>query len=206
MSFRLAKYLPLCWLGLALWSCQSESTQVPPPPSSCGGLDSLIQNIEHFTGTMSGETPATSEVEALLLPIMQGLRHNMAQEDSCNYLDDHHYPDHVRFDFVEQLTRWSIRDTIPDGIRQLIKLRGIFIEDQAIAEFFSEEIARIALQNPLCYQRYFDAHPSQQQLLLNSTEWSTTDLNTLIDNFKRVAPQPKISAFLEKMQFQSLSF
>lgn len=188
---------------LLMWGC-GENNSVPNPPNSptapCSQLDTLVGQIESFSTLLTAPAVDPNQIDRELPAILDGLRRNQNAADSCNYLDGTYFPDHLRFDFVGHLTQWAIRDTIPLTVRYLVKLRGIFIDDTAISEFFSEEIARIALRNPIAYQTYFNDHPAQQQMLLNSTQWRSLNLDDLIANFENIAPQPRIHQYLLGMR------
>ena len=175
----------------------------PPPKQvqeqSCAALDSLMVEIAAFQEAVDAEGGNAVEMERILEGVVEGLAKNQTGPKECNYLNENVHPDHLRFEFADWLTGWTIRDTFTNGIYHLIELRGVFSDDSAISEFFSEEIARVALENPLCYQRYFDQHPAQQQLLLNSTAWSRPDLPELIHAFEAIDSAGKISHFLSSL-------
>lgn len=187
-----------CLLLLAtLTACQPGSTQ-EPEAKPCERLDRLIGHIEAFQETAAVTAAANrNQAEPLIETIIATLDSNQQQSPGeCSYLNEEAHPTHIRFEFVDQLTQWTIRDTQPSGIYHLIELRGIFSDDAAISEFFSEEIARVALENPSCYLGYFQTHPNQQQYLLNSTKWSLPDLPRLIQGFEAIDPQGQVHAFL----------
>lgn len=189
--------LPLILLLFAV-GCQHEPQQ-SAEKSTCAALDSLVQQIDRFQAAVDRPERPDANAELLLQQLVTGLKSNQTGPKECNYLNEKAHPDHLRFEFTDGLTAWTIRDTFTDGIFHLIELRGVFSDDSAISEYFSEEIARVALENPTCYLQYFHEHPAQQQLLLNSTKWARPDLPKHIAGFKHLDPNGKIVQFLSNL-------
>lgn len=185
----------LCLLLLAT-ACENNSSQSVEEKAPCAELDSLIGSINKLQSDLDAPRQQDIRTQNLVQSVIVQLEANQSGPKECNYLNEAVHSDHLRFEFVDGLTHWTIRDTFSEGIRQLIELRSVFSDDSAISEFFSEEIARVALENPLCYHRYFQAHPGQRQFLLNSTKWSRSQLPRLIEGFETIAPGGEISAFL----------
>ena len=125
---------------------------------------------------------------------------NATEEGACNYLNTDIHPDHLRFDFVEDLRQWTVRDTFLDGIYFLLELRGAWSDDSAIYEFFSEEIARVAMDNPICYDHYLRDHPGQMNMLLDTTQWSYADLPAIKTSFVKIKAQPAILEFFDQLK------
>lgn len=189
----------LCLFGLGACG-PTASTNHEPVESDCPLLDSLFRAIHSFKETSPQNTP-TAEREAKLEAMVSAFENQGNEsQDSCSYLDQNLHPDEERFDFVAPLTDWIVEDTFYQGIYYVIRLRASFNEDPAITEFFSEELAGIALHSPYCYAQYLSAHPAQEPLLLNSTRWSTTNLDALLTGFREVGAGKNILAFLEKFQ------
>lgn len=152
-----------------------------------GKLDSLLE--------MKAEWPAIANVMDAAL---KGLALNMRQEkEICNYLNLQQYPDQPRFLFADALALRTLQDTLPAGIYYLLRLRGIFSEDAAISEYFSEELARMALQNPACYLGYLLENPDQEVMLLYSTKWNYLDADLLIERFQNLRGAEAVVSYLK---------
>lgn len=184
-------------LGSAfLIGCTSSEPQSPPPSTEddCR-VDSLIQDIKGFR-TISQKKTTTAALEQGIQAILKGLEATADPDSTCNYLNTEIQPQHVRFDFVDDLRVWTVRDTFTQGVYYLLELRGLFADDSAIYEFFSEEIALVAMENPACYDRYLRAHPGQMQMLLNTTQWSFQNVAQCKAQFQAIDALPEITSFL----------
>ncbi len=187
---------------ISLLGCgKSEEAKEPNPAeaSVCYQVDSLVNAIESFKSSLENENN-TSAREANLRNIIGLMNRNAVVEGDCNYLNTELHPDHLRFDFVENLRNWTIRDTFYQGIYYLLKLRGAYSDDSAIYEFFSEEIARVAFDNPSCYDGYLRQQPSQLNMVLSTTHWSYPDLPQLKSKFTAINALPAITDFLDQLK------
>lgn len=132
---------------------------------------------------------------------LAGLEANQLEEDKpCDYLDQRLAPDEPRLLFVESLRDRIESDTISAGIYYLLRFRGVFKEDREISEFFSEELATIAMRNPACYLGYVSENPDQEVMLLYSTKWNKLDLDTLLGGFEDLDSLGTVSAFLQNLK------
>lgn len=196
------KVILLFLVVFSLFSC-GENKQPTEPKSpeitECGQVDSLVGDIEEFQKALATNSP-TSKRENHLRKIIALMDLNAGVEGECNYLNTDLYPDHLRFDFVEGLRDWAIRDTFSNGVYYLLELRGAYSDDSAIYEFFSEEIARVALDNPTCYDQYLRGHRGQINMVLSTTQWNYPDLPQIKSQFKDINSLPEIIDFLDKLK------
>ncbi len=169
--------------------------------NSCGVLDSVFKNITRLEDLFTDSSSTWAMVKQPLQEVLDGIGHNIEIQDSvCQFLNSKIHPEVERFAFVESLRRRIVRDTIDDGIYFLIRLRGIFSNDNDIQEFFSEEIAHIAYSNPLAYLGYLRRDPGQREMLLNTTRWSIFRDDSLLARFNRLEEGKGVAAFLEKIR------
>jgi len=188
----------LCLSAVLFWCCSTPEPQTQPPAETGCAVDSLIQQIQQFQ-TQSQKKSSTANLEKSIQSVLHGLEKTADPEATCNYLNTDIQPDHVRFEFVDDLTNWTVRDTFTPGLNYLLELRGLFADDSAIYEFFSEAIARVALQNPSCYDRYLRVHPGQITMLLNTTQWNFQDVAQCRTNFESIDALPEITNFLKDL-------
>lgn len=184
---------------LSCGETQDTTDQVQPDETDCSQLDSLVNGIAMFRSSL-GENGNIAQREVKLGEIIDLMDRNAVVEDDCNYLNTDLHPDHLRFDFVEGLRDWTIRDTFYQGIYYLLELRGAWSDDSAIYEFFSEEIARVAYENPHCYDGYLREQPGQVTMVLNTTRWSYQDLPEIKSKFAAIEAIPEIIEFLDQLK------
>jgi hypothetical protein len=171
-------FLPLL---MAACTVNSPKRQVEDDP--CVQLDSLLQLLGNAQVALEegADWPVCS---AHLQPLLEGLRENMHSDTGeCNFLNMRKFPDVDRLIFVDLLRDRIEADTLPQGIYYLLHLHGIFNDDPDISEFFAEELAHVAHNNPHCFQGYLDENPDQEVMLLYSTKWNRLDLDTLIHQY-----------------------
>ena len=180
----------------------SEGQNVPAtlPKSSCNALDSLFGSIQKMDeALLSGEN--WDACLPLLDRSLAALEANQTEENKpCDYLDQRLKPDEPRLLFVESLRERIEKDTIAEGIYYLLRFRGVFKEDVEISEFFSEELAHIAMRNPACYLEYVTQNPDQEVMLLYSTKWNKLDLETLLNRFEDLDSLGTVVAFLQNLK------
>lgn len=193
--------------GLLLWAgCVDSDPQPNPPKEECKSLAELLDRIEALDSAMQGNGK-WEDCQGFVEPALEGLATNAKNEsEECNFLNQHHFPDRPRFLFVESLRDRIERDTITEGIRYLVRLRGIFSEDEEITEFFSEELAHVAMRNPACYLGYIHENPDQEVMLLFSTKWNYMDADTLIAKFGRLEDSEAVTKYLLDLKAKETGF
>lgn len=186
-------------------SCNPPATPAHPQESPCLSLDTLLQHVDNARIALE-EGRSWAECANLLEPVLDGLRQNMRRDTGeCNYLNMKKFPDRDRMLFVDLLRDRTETDTIHQGIYFLLHLRGIFDQDEAFSEFFAEELAHVAHNNPHCFQAYLNANPDQEVMLLYSTKWNRLDLDTLIHRYGRIDSGGTVVKYLseQKEKFDS---
>lgn len=193
----------LITLGLFLIGCDvAVQTESGKPMENCAQLDSLFQDIRVMDEALL-ENKDWGNCLALLDKSLLGLEANQQVEGKpCDYLDQRFLPDEPRLLFVESLRDRIESDTISQGIYYLLRFRGVFKEDAEISEFFSEELAHIALRNPACYLEYVRQNPDQEVMLLYSTKWNPLDLDTLLSGFEPLDSGGTVVAFLQNLKVE----
>ncbi|MEM7036216.1 MAG: hypothetical protein AAF570_04480 [Bacteroidota bacterium] len=187
--------------GNLIWGCAGESAQ-PKTPSlpKCEALGQIVGQLDSLE-TLLYNGGKWSVAQRLLENALTGLEKNVrAGDKNCDYLNHRQYPDHGRFLFVEAHRDRREQDTFPDGMKYIIRLRGIFGEDADISEFLSEELAHVARRNPACFMRYIEENPHQEVMLLYSTRWNLLDADTLIARFGRLPDSESIVEYLEEFK------
>lgn len=173
---------------------------------TCARLDSLFQMMDTVEARLADEPVNWMEATHALDDALGMLRENISrQETECSYLNHDHQPNRSRFIFVDFLTSSAIRDTFPEVLSYLVRIRSIFGEDVEINEYLSEELAHIAYANPLAYVRYLESYPSQRQLMLNSTRWNPVNLEKLILKFTDVPEGGEVVEFLRTKFSETLN-
>ena len=189
---------------VSLSSCNGpeEETAIPDPQPetiSCPQLDSLQEEIAAFRQSVA-PAKKTEEPEKRISSILTLMDRSARDAGPCNYLSAPLPPDQARFAFVEDLRTWTIRDTFIPGIYYILKLRGDFAGDRETYDLFSEELGRIALENPLCYDRYIRKTPGQRSMLLNTTRFDHEQLSELKSQFRQIDAVPEILEFLDQLK------
>jgi succinate dehydrogenase flavin-adding protein (antitoxin of CptAB toxin-antitoxin module) len=177
----------LLMCGLLFTACPSPETQPKSGEDSlaCAGLDELMLRLSEVN-QMLEDGEEWESCKTHLSNVVELMDQNMQQpEERCHYLNQHNYPERPRFVFVETLSDRIRKDTLAGGLYFYVRLRGIFGDDAAISEYFSEELAHLALNSPDSYLRYLQSNPDQEVMLLYSTKWNFLDADTLIQRFSR---------------------
>ena len=187
-----------------LASCNGpeEETAAPNPQVeevSCPQLDSLQSEITAFRKSIA-PAKKTDEPEKRISSILALMDRSAREPGPCNYLAAPLPSDQARFAFVEDLRIWTIRDTFIPGIYYILKLRGDFAGDRETYDLFSEELGRIALGNPTCYDRYIRKTPGQMNMLLNTTRFDHEQLSELKAQFRKIDAVPEIVEFLDQLK------
>jgi hypothetical protein len=168
----------LIWLPFVLLSACKGGKSAPSPvvTEQCQALDTLFSKLEEMEAALL-DGREWEQCKPMLMDGLIALEENHELGDSlCNYLDQRHHPDVPRLLWVESLRSRIEEDTISEGIYFLLRFRAVFKDDNEISEFFSEELASIALNNPQCYLGYLLKNPDQEVMLLYSTKWNKLDL------------------------------
>lgn len=174
-------------LGLLLaTACQpspSDPDAGPDPAPRCAALDTLMATLHAVDSLLPlpNNWPNCSDRLRRVLDLME--RNVRQGDESCHYLNQQNYPERPRFLFVDHLADRIRRDTLSEGLYFFVRLRGIFSDDPEISEYFSEELAHVALVNPVAYLDYLHANPDQEVMLLYSTKWTLLDADRLIGQF-----------------------
>ena len=187
-------------LGLAACKEKKPDNGEQPEIVSCPGLDSLYNRMDEIEAQLAAENVEWGSVKANLDVLHNELKTNLADEKggSCYFLDNFYEREEDRFYFIELLTEVIIQQNLEDGILYLVKFRGLFIQDKEITEFISEDLAHVAYHNPAVYLSYLKNHSEQEEMLLNSTRWVTTDKETLIQSFDTLEGSEGIVKFLKE--------
>lgn len=192
-------FIPLI-LVLGLFSCKEKKPKTDPPMQTitCPGLDSLFQTMELTEKQLTNGQASWEVVRGNLDILYLDLKNNLADEKGgdCFFLSNYYEHEEDRFYFIELLTETIIRENLEEGILYLVKFRGLFIMDKEITEFISEDLAHVAYHNPTVYLSYLQHHAEQEEMLLNSTRWVTTDKETLIQSFDTLDGSENIVQFL----------
>lgn len=194
----------LLLIGLLAHACSSPPATNPPQesPGECPQLARLLGHVGQLDAHLA-ETAEWKTIAQAMDRVLQGLATNLKQEETeCSYLNLEHFPDQPRFLFIDELAYRTQQDTLPEGIYYLLRLRGIFSEDPAISEYLSEELARLALQNPACYLAYLTENPDQEVMLLYSTKWNFLDADLLIERFSELAGAASVVRYLKEWKIK----
>lgn len=180
-----------------------DSTQTDKPVTQkvhCPELDSLYERMRTVEDQLTAETLQWNAVKPNLDQLYTDIKTNLNthQDKDCFFLDNYLRPERDRFYFIELLTEVTIQQSLEEGILYLIKFRGLFIQDKEITEFISEDLAHVAFHNPQVYLDYLHKHAEQEEMLLHSTRWVTTDIESLIDSFNTLEGSEKVVRFLEE--------
>jgi len=196
--------LAILVLTIFLSSCaeKEESANHSTPESQveqCPQRDSLVAEIAAFRSMVADPTQS-SQCEEKMRTIVSLMDHHTGPGTTCRYLDIPMQEDGDHFSFVQDLTDWSIRDTLLPGIYFILKLRGDFSENNQVYELFSTHLGQIASQNPICYDRYLRKTPGQMSMLLNTTKWNHDQIPAIKAGFEEVDAVPGILEFLDEIK------
>lgn len=194
----------LLFCGLLFTACPAPESRISSGQDSlgCAGLDELILRLDEVN-QMVETGKDWSACKAKLSQVMEMMENNIREDgERCHYLNQQNHPERPRFMFVESLSERIRRDTLPDGLYYYVRLRGIFGDDAAISEYFSEELAHLALNSPDSYLRYLLANPDQEVMLLYSTKWNFLDADTLIQRFSRRESSDPVVEYLKEWKIK----
>lgn len=203
MSLRPAILALLASICLAWSACTPAAPPTAKAEDPCDALAALLTQVRATETALMEAQPwpaCTTQLQSLL----QGLQTDMGSDTSaCYFLNMRKFPDQDRLLFIDLLRDRTETDTLPDGIYYLLRLRGLFEHDHDISEYLSEELAHVALVNPHCFQRYLQANPDQEVMLLYSTKWNPLDRDTLIQRFTRIDSSSPVIPFLQQTRDDS---
>lgn len=197
----------LIWIPVLLFSAcgGAKTARDSSLPGACEALDSLFDKLAKMEmALLDGED--WKQCKPLVQDGLAALeaRHK-AGDTICNYLDQRHHPDIPRLLWVESLRSRIEEDTIAEGIYYLLRFRAVFKDDQEISEFFSEELASIALNNPNCYLGYLIENPDQEVMLLYSTKWNRLDMASQAKAFENLEGGAIVADFLNTKLLQQIN-
>ena len=141
---------------------------------TCDQLVQLHTRITEFEGMMELNSTEWRYREEKLNEIIAILDPNMADKvPDCYFMTSPHFPADKRLNFIKLLTDGIIAENHGHALNWFAAIRTIFAHQDDIQQYFSDQLGRIAAEQPYAYLEYYFGLQEviDQARLLDSTTW-----------------------------------